>query len=41
MMRITYVGAAFLAVIAIIPSVISSALDVDPASPASTAAPAC
>ena len=42
MMRITYVGAAFLAVVAIIPSLISqfdgSRL---PASPASTAAPAC
>jgi preprotein translocase subunit SecY len=29
MMRITYVGAAFLAVIAIIPSLISSTMDVD------------
>ncbi len=42
MVRITYVGAAFLAVVAIIPSLIShghgSRLH---ASPASTAAPAC
>jgi preprotein translocase subunit SecY len=30
MLRITYVGAAFLAVVAIIPSVISAALEVDP-----------
>ena len=30
LMRITYVGAAFLAVVAIIPSIISSELEVDP-----------
>jgi preprotein translocase subunit SecY len=30
LMRITYVGAAFLAIIAIIPSVVSSELEVDP-----------
>ena len=42
LMRITYVGAAFLAVVAIIPSLISAGLDVNLAwSPASTAAPAC
>ncbi len=42
LMRITYVGAAFLAVVAIIPSLISATLDVDyRRSPASTAAPAC
>ena len=42
MMRITYVGAAFLAVIAIIPSLISSDAGSQlHASPASTAAPAC
>src|SRR5262249_26020419 len=29
MMRITYVGAAFLAVVAVIPSVVSKAMDVD------------
>ena len=29
-MRITYVGAAFLAIIAIIPNVISSELEIDP-----------
>ena len=42
MMRITYVGAAFLAVVAIIPSVISADAGGQlPRSPASTAAPAC
>ena len=42
MMRITYVGAAFLAVVAIIPSLISSRAGRRlPRSPASTAAPAC
>jgi preprotein translocase subunit SecY len=30
MMRITYVGAAFLAVVAVIPSVIQYEIDVDP-----------
>ena len=30
MIRITYVGAAFLAVVAIVPTVVSSALNVDP-----------
>ena len=42
LMRITYVGAAFLAVVAIIPSVVSAELgSATPRSPASTAAPAC
>ena len=41
-MRITYVGAAFLAIVAIIPSLISSAPgESTTPSPASTAAPAC
>jgi preprotein translocase subunit SecY len=31
MMRITYVGAAFLAVVAVIPTLITSTLDVNPA----------
>ena len=42
MMRITYVGAAFLAVVAVIPTLITAALDVHLQRwPASTAARAC
>ena len=41
MVRITYVGAGFLALVAIIPTIISSSLGVDSRSPASTAAPGC
>ena len=42
MMRITYVGAAFLAVVAIIPTLISTRRWTSTTgSPASTAAPAC
>ena len=42
MMRITYVGAAFLAVVAVIPTLITATHERQlPWSPASTAAPAC
>ena len=42
MIRITYVGAAFLAVVAIIPTIIYGGMNVDfELWPASTAAPSC